>query len=228
VAIPFVTVGPVISVCDVIVEVGGVTLLTSVTFDVPRGTSLAVVGPSGSGKTTLLGCVSGTVVPTRGTVTVDGVDVSSLRAAARAKFRRERVGLIFQDPELLDELSVVENVALGLIFAGVNRRKAIIQAGQVLDRVGVGEMCDARTATLSGGEAQRVAVARALVKHSPVVVADEPTASLDAQNAAHVAELLLATARETSAALLLATHDSAVAGLCDRVLSLREVGVALS
>lgn len=213
---------PVVVARDVMVKVGRATVLASTTFTVDRGEVLAVVGPSGSGKTTLLGCVSGTVVPSRGSVVVEGTEVSSLGAAGRAKFRRRHVGLIFQDPELLDELSVVENVALSLIFGGVARKEAVRRAARLLEQLGLGAQVDARTATLSGGEAQRVAVARALVKRSAIVVADEPTASLDAEHAAEVTQLLITMARESGTALLLATHDVTVAGECDRVLSLRE------
>ncbi|MBA2530139.1 MAG: ABC transporter ATP-binding protein [Euzebyales bacterium] len=202
--------------------VGRTTLLASTTFTVGKGEALAIVGPSGSGKTTLLGCVSGTVVPSRGSVVVGGTEVSSLAVGARARFRRNHVGPIFQDPELLDELSVVENVALSLIFSGVARTEALRRAAQLLERLGMGAHVEARTATLSGGEAQRVAVARALVKRSAIVVADEPTASLDAEHAAEVTQLLITTARESGTALLLATHDVTVASECDRVLSLRE------
>lgn len=204
------------------VMVGRTTLLASTTFTVGKGEALAIVGPSGSGKTTLLGCVSGTVVPSRGSVVVGGTEVSSLAVGARARFRRIHVGPIFQDPELLDELSVVENVALSLIFSGVARTEALRRAAQLLERLGMGAHVEARTATLSGGEAQRVAVARALVKRSAIVVADEPTASLDAEHAAEVTQLLITTARESGTALLLATHDVTVASECDRVLSLRE------
>lgn len=208
---------------DVTVMIGRFTLLATTSFSVRGGESLAVMGPSGSGKTTLLGCVSGTVTPSRGRVVVGDTEVSALGVAARAKFRRSHVGLVFQDPELLDELSVVENVALSLVFMGVDRREALGRAAQVLDGMDLGGLAQARTATLSGGEAQRVAVARALVKRSAVLVADEPTASLDARNAAEVTKLLIASAQESDTALLLATHDPAVANQCDRVLLLREV-----
>lgn len=207
------------------VEVSGVVLLASTSLTVAAGEVLAVVGPSGSGKTTLLGCISGTVVPTRGQIEVDGIDVSRLSAAARARFRREHVGLIFQGPELLDELSVGENVALQMIFSGMARDEARSRAAVALERVGVAQLIDARVARLSGGEAQRVAVARALASPASVVLADEPTASLDADNARQVTNLLVEAARREGAAVVIATHDMEVAGACDNVLSLREAAV---
>lgn len=206
---------------DVGVQVGGVDLLAPTSLTVQAGQAVAVMGPSGSGKTTLLNCVSGVTRATSGRVVVDGVEVSALDAAARARFRRRCVGQVFQGPELLDELTVVENVALGLVFAGVARGEAQERAVVELARVGMEAFAAARPDTLSGGQAQRVSLARALVKAGAVLVADEPTAALDAHNAQRVTQVLVQTARDQRVPLLVATHDSSVADLCDAVHQLR-------
>lgn len=199
---------------------GETVVLRSVDLRVGAGSSLAVTGPSGSGKSTLVACLAGLVQPTSGEVVVDGRVVSGLSEVGRARFRRERLGLVFQDPELFEELSVTENAALSLMFAGVPRAQALTRAVAALEAVGMGELGSAFPRTLSGGEAQRVAVARALATDRAVIVADEPTASLDAANAAAVSDLLLdACAR--GAAVVLATHDPEVAARCDAVLDLR-------
>lgn len=211
-----------ISARDLDVQVGKKMLLSAVSLDVSAGEVLAVTGPSGSGKTTLLGCIAGTIVASHGELHVDGISLSTMDGAERARFRRERIGLIFQDPELLDELSVVENVAVSLVFAGVRRREAASRSVAILDQLGIGALADRAVSHLSGGEAQRVAVARALVKGAEIVIADEPTASLDAANAAAVTDLLIEHVHRARCALVIATHDPAVAQRCDRILSLRD------
>ena len=208
------------------VEVGAREVLTSTSFQLCAGESLAVMGPSGSGKTTLLSCVAGLVLATTGEVRFDGDVLSELSGSKRAKLRLERMGLIFQDPELLLELSVVENAALGLIFGGVPKATALERARDRLCEVGLESRVDDAISTLSGGEAQRVAVARAVAGDPALIVADEPTASLDQQSARAVAATLVSESRQRDAALLLATHDPEIAGLCDRVLFLRGTGTA--
>ncbi|RBY96937.1 ABC transporter ATP-binding protein [Blastococcus sp. TF02-8] len=214
-----------VHVREVVVEAGDHLVLASTTLSAAPAEVVAIMGPSGSGKTTLLACVGGTAVPTSGKVEVDGSVISELAPAARARFRREHVGLVFQDPELLDELTVGENVALQLIFSGVPRSKAREQAMTALDRVSLAHLVDSPIQHLSGGEAQRVAVARATIRRAAVILADEPTASLDATNARLVTDLLITAARDQGSVVLLATHDADVAAACDRVVSLRETRV---
>jgi ABC-type lipoprotein export system ATPase subunit len=158
-------------------------------------------------------------------VVVDGVEVSSLDGRRRAAFRQASCGVVFQDAELLDELSVVENVALPLIFAGVDRKRALVRAQEALAEVGCDHLVDRRPTRISGGEAQRTALARAFVDNPPLIVADEPTAALDAENTMVVGELLRRQAREHDAAVVVATHDPALAALCDDVVALREAAV---
>jgi len=216
-----------IVVDGVTVEVGGQVILRPVSFEVADGAVLAVVGPSGSGKSTLLGCVSGLLVPSAGAVEVAGRAMAG-GEAQRARLRREHLGVVSQDADLLDELDVVENVALPLIFAGRGRAEAMELAVAALTRVGCESLAQARPGTLSGGEAQRVAVARALTVPGRAIVADEPTAALDRRNALSVGALVVDNAREQGSATLVATHDLELAAMCDEVLDLRavEVGAA--
>lgn len=179
------------------------------------------MGPSGSGKTTLLDCLSGLVRPTQGSVDVLGQDLGALKLKEVAKLRREKMGLIYQGPELLPELTTAENVALTLLFDKIGPDQARADAIAALDAVGLADRSESPPEQLSGGEAQRVAVARALVRDTAeVIIADEPTASLDATNARTITELLITKCKESERALLIATHDPAVAQACDRTVLL--------
>lgn len=202
--------------------------LPPTTLHVEQGDSLAIMGPSGSGKSTLLACIQGLQKPTSGTVLVLGQDQASASARARSDLRRRRMGLILQSPHLLEEFSASENVAFPLLFDGMRRSAAMELAGDALEAVGLADHAHADIRSLSGGEAQRVAVARALVRPEiSLLIADEPTSSLDAENARLVTELLLREAHRRRAAVLLATHDPAVAGHCSRTHHLtRELGAA--
>lgn len=215
-----------ISVEDVSVSVGALQILPPASFRVAPGEVLAVIGPSGSGKTTLMRCLAGLTVPSSGSVRIDDVVLSAAGAAQRAEFRRARLGVMFQDPELLDELSAIENAALPLLFSGHPRAAALELARTALENVGCGHLAGARPTTLSGGEAQRVATARALIIPGRVVLADEPTASLDRANALAVAALLIEHAHEHCAATVLATHDPEVVAMSDRVLDLRALAAS--
>jgi len=211
----------VIDTTSVTAEVGGVRILDSPDLGVVPGQVVAVVGPSGSGKSTLLRILTGVQVPTSGSVTIDGVELTRLSVGARAAFRRDRLGVVFQDPELLDELSVAENAALPIVLAGRPRREALALAREQLARVGLASLVDGSPQTLSRGEAMRVAVARALVAGPRAVIADEPTASLDRTNALTIARLLVDNARAAGAATVIASHDPGVVALCDDVIDLR-------
>lgn len=209
---------PVISCDGVEVRYGDLRALARTELEVDAGESVAIMGPSGSGKTTLLQCIEGLLPPSTGSMVVLGQDQSAARRAERAALRRRSMGLVFQDPELLPEFSTVENVAFTLLFDGVARPKALDLAAEALDAVGLADRTEADVRTLSGGEAQRAAVARALVRPEvELVVADEPTAALDMDNAQHITRTLLRFARDRNAAVLLATHDPNVAEGCDRI-----------
>ena len=190
-------------------------------LSVAPGQVVAVIGPSGSGKSTLLRILTGVQAPTTGNVMIDGAELTRLSVGARAAFRRDRLGVVFQDPELLDELSVAENAALPIILAGRPRGEALSSARVQLSRVGLASHGDGSPKTLSRGEAMRVAVARALVAGPRAVIADEPTASLDRTNALAIARMLVDNARAMGAATVVASHDPEVVAMCDDIVDLR-------
>lgn len=207
---------------DASVRYGEVLALPPTSFALAPGESIAILGPSGSGKSTLLACLQGLATIGGGSLVVLGQDQARASRRARSDLRRRRMGLIQQSADLLPEFSTAENVAFPLLFDGMRREQALGIADEALSGVGLAHRRDADVGTLSGGEAQRVAVARALVGPDlALLVADEPTASLDVDNARTVSELLLAEAARRGATVVLATHDLAVAGLCDRTLHLR-------
>lgn len=205
--------------CDV--RVGGDIVLPNTDIRVEVGECVALVGPSGSGKTTVLNLIRGDVEPSNGRVVLHGEDLSAMRPRRRASVTRSQVSSVFQDPMLLSELSVLENVILPLLLHGTRRTDAEPIGRDRLVEVGLAARADDGLTGLSGGELQRVAVARALVRDVPVLLADEPTASLDAVNALNIAELLVSAARSRQTTLLVATHDERVAARCDRVEKLR-------
>jgi putative ABC transport system ATP-binding protein len=198
---------------------GTLTVLEIARLAVPPGAHTAVCGPSGSGKTTLLHVLCGIEVPRSGRVCWDGLNLFSLGEAARDRWRRRTVGLVFQQFHLFPSLSPLENVLLPARFSTFLVETAVThRARGLLDLVEVRAMGD--TARLSRGEMQRVALARALLFAPPILLADEPTASLDAEAAERVAGLMFSACRETGATLLLVTHDLALAVRCQRVLHL--------
>lgn len=214
-------------IADVSIAFGDVAVVDGLSLAVPGGKSLAITGPSGSGKSSLLDCVTGVAVPAHGTVEVGGVRLSECSDRERARYRRQHIGLMFQSPELLPELSVVENVALISTFDGLPRSKALKQAEAALDGVGLARLARRRVGQVSGGEAQRVALARALARDSiELLVADEPTASLDAANVVQMADLLVNFARKRNVTLLVATHDQRVADRMDAVVDIAAAAVA--
>ncbi|SDD55480.1 ABC transporter ATP-binding protein [Nocardioides lianchengensis] len=191
-----------------------------VSLTLGTGSFTAVMGPSGSGKSTLLACAAGLDVPSRGRVVVGGQDISAFSPDALTRFRREHVGFVFQAYNLIDHLSVVENVTLPLVLAG--RRPDAAHLDRLLGSVGLNGMEQRRPHELSGGQAQRVAIARALVTSPDVVLADEPTGALDSATAAQVLQVLRTTARELGQTVVLVTHDPQVAASADRVLFLAD------
>ncbi|MEU6978307.1 MULTISPECIES: ABC transporter ATP-binding protein [unclassified Streptomyces] len=184
-------------------------------FTLRRGEVAAVMGSSGSGKSSLLYCLAGVLAPTGGRVVFDGVDLASLDDDELSTLRRERFGFVFQYGELLPELTVEENAALPLRLAGRRKAPAHAVAGEVLGRLGMTELLQRRTSQLSGGQSQRVAVARALVHRPAVVFADEPTGALDSANAAAVLDEFLRLARDQGTAVVIVTHDESVAARAD-------------
>lgn len=181
---------------------------------------VAVTGSSGSGKTTLLLCLAGILEPSAGAISVGGEPMNGVDADERGRIRRTRLGLVFQYSELVAELTLTENVALPLELLGESRRGAARAARDLLTELGVDDVAERYPAQVSGGQAQRAAVGRALVHRPAVVLADEPTGSLDAANADIVLRLLLGAARTRGAAVVLVTHDPNVAAHADREVNL--------
>jgi putative ABC transport system ATP-binding protein len=198
-----------------------VRALDEVSFEVGAGELVAVMGPSGSGKSTLLALAGGLDAPTRGTVEVEGVALAGLDAATLARLRRDRIGYVFQDYNLITDLTAAENVALPRELAGVRPRLARREALDALTRVGLGELADRFPDQLSGGQQQRIAIARALVGQRRLVLADEPTGALDSETGEAVLEVLRAQV-DAGIAGVLVTHEPRYAGWADRTIFLRD------
>ncbi len=201
---------------------GAVKALAGVDVTIPAGQSVAVMGPSGSGKSTLLHCLSGILPVTSGEITVGGTSVTSLNDAGRSRLRLKAFGFVFQDGQLVPELPANENVALPLMLAGASRRSAIQEANSWLTKVGLESERKRRPGEMSGGQAQRVAVARALASSPSVVFADEPTGALDQATGHEIMQILTTTARMGGATLVVVTHDPNVAAWCDRLIEIRD------
>lgn len=195
-----------------------IEVLRGVELAVEPGESVAVVGESGTGKSTLLHLLGGLDRPDRGTVRVRGIDLYGLADRERTALRGKDIGFVFQFHHLLGDFDALENVMMPLLVAGASRSAARRRALEVLERVGLGRRLDHRPGELSGGEQQRVAVARALAGRPSVVLADEPTGNLDPATAEEVHALLCEVQKEQGAALVVATHNAGLAGLLDRTL----------
>ena len=197
-----------------------VDVLADISLDVPPGQFLAVAGPSGSGKSTLLGLVAGLDQPTAGRITVAGVEITRLGEDALARFRRDTIGYVFQSYHLIPTLTALENVAVPLELAG--EPHALERAGALLAEVGLAGRAHHYPVQLSGGEQQRVAVARAVCRRPRLLLADEPTGNLDSATGKQIIELLVDLHRNLGSTLVLVTHDGALAAHADRVVTLRD------
>lgn len=213
---------PVLQGNGLVKRFGSTTALAGVDFAVGRGESLAVMGPSGSGKSTLLHCAAGILRPDGGTVHLDGARVDDQSEERRSVLRRSAFGFVFQFGQLLPELPAEENVALPLMLGGVRRGDAVARARAWFPPLGIGGLERRRPGELSGGQAQRVAIARALAVRPEVVFADEPTGALDQVTGQEMMTVLVDAARQNGAALVVVTHDPAVARWCGRVLEMRD------
>ena len=198
---------------------GQFDILTDIDFSLAQGQTLAIAGASGSGKSTLLSIIAGLDVPTRGTVRLAGQDLFALNEDDRAAWRASKLGFVFQSFQLLNHLSALENVMLPLELAG--RRDARARATDMLDRVGLAQRAGAFPRVLSGGEQQRVALARAFVVQPALLLADEPTGSLDFATGESVMQLMLRLNREQGTTLVLVTHDRGIAARCERRITLQ-------
>lgn len=199
---------------------GSLAVLKHVSFTIPQGSLVAIVGPSGSGKTTLLGLLAGLDVPSSGSVSLDGVDITHMSEDERALLRGEKVGFIFQTFQLIPTLTALENVQVPLELRGENG--ASERARTLLERVGLGERMDHFPTQLSGGEQQRVAIARAFANNPKILFADEPTGNLDGVTGAKIVELLEQLNKSSGSTVVLVTHDLGLAERAGRIIRLRD------
>jgi len=213
---------PMIEATDLTYSFGETPALVGASVAVKRGEILAVMGPSGSGKSTLLHCLAGILVPDSGEVWFDSERIDKMGEQARSALRRDHFGFVFQFGQLVPELTAIENVALPLLLAGVRRDRALVDAGAWFDRLDIAGMELHRSGEMSGGQAQRVALARSLVAHPEIVFADEPTGSLDSLNGELVMKLLTTTARDQGTTVILVTHEPRVAAYADREVVVRD------
>jgi|ERR1700728_2391495 len=198
-----------------------VEILRNISFCVPRGQFLAVMGASGSGKSTLLGLMAGLDTVTSGRIALDGVDITNLGEDALARVRGRTIGFVFQSYQLVPTLTAEENILLPAELSGMNGQ-ARHRAAELLERVGLTQRAHHYPVQLSGGEQQRIALARAFITQPPILMADEPTGNLDSANGQHVLDLLTQLNREEKTTLILVTHDRNLAEYADRIITLRD------
>jgi putative ABC transport system ATP-binding protein len=211
-----------LSARDVVRSFGATRALDGACFALDAGEVVAIMGPSGSGKSTLLHCLAGILPPDSGSIAYDGRELTAMSDRERSALRRRDFGFVFQFGQLVPELDCVENAALPLRLEGVRRREAERRARRWLERLEVADLAAKRPGEISGGEGQRVAVARALATEPRVLFADEPTGALDSLNGERVMELLTAAARDHGAAVVLVTHEPRVAAYADREIVVRD------
>jgi putative ABC transport system ATP-binding protein len=212
----------VIEARDVHLSFGATPALRGASVVVERGEILAIMGPSGSGKSTLLHCLAGILTPEAGEIRFDGRRIDTMREEERSTLRREHFGFVFQFGQLVPELTAEENVALPLLLAGIRRALALAEARAWFQRLDLAGLERRRSGELSGGQAQRVALARGLVAGPEVLFADEPTGSLDSLAGEHVMDLLVTSSRQQGTTVVLVTHDARVAAYADREIVVRD------
>lgn len=201
---------------------GALQVLDNVNVDINRGEVVTIVGPSGAGKTTLLQIMGTLDSPESGSVLYDGQDVLSMKDSSLAKFRNQNIGFVFQFHQLLPEFTALENVMMPALIGGMKQKEASARAKELLEYMGLGERLDHKPAELSGGERQRAAVARALVNRPAVVLADEPSGSLDTKNKQELHNLFFRLRDEMQQTFVIVTHDETLASDADRVLYMRD------
>lgn len=207
---------------DITKSYNSAPVLTGISLTIEPGETVAVMGPSGSGKSTLLHCMSGVLLPDDGDVIFGDTKINSLSDADRSALRLHDFGFVFQDGQLLPELTARENVALPMILQGKKRSKSLALADDVLSRLGLEDLTRRRPGQMSGGQAQRVAIARAMAGEPGVIFADEPTGALDQSTGHEVMQQLTALVEQTGTTLVMVTHDVKVADWCRRRVEIRD------
>ena len=201
---------------------GEVEVLRGIDLDIQKEEFVSIVGASGAGKTTLLQIIGTLDRPDAGSLTVDGIDVLSLKANAISDFRCNHIGFVFQFHQLLPEFTALENVTIPALIAHRGKKEAESEAKQLLDYLGLSSRMSHKPNQLSGGEKQRMAVARALINHPKLILADEPSGSLDSHNKEELHKLLLSLKNEFKLTLLVVTHDTAMASISDRTITMKD------
>lgn len=196
--------------------------LNNINLNIAQGEFISIIGPSGSGKSTLMHIIGGLDRPTQGQVTVDDQDISSLSDARLSKYRNTQVGFVFQSFNLQPSMTVLENVALPLVFARLSRKERIKKAREVLELVELSDRIRHKPGELSGGQRQRVSIARALITNPKLILADEPTGNLDSSTSAKIIELLKTINYTQQATLIVVTHNNEIARQAPRIISIRD------
>lgn len=211
-----------IKVKDVTKSFDRLQVLKGIDLTVERGEIISIVGPSGAGKTTLLQIMGSLDRPDSGTVSYDGTDIFSMSEKQKARFRNANIGFVFQFHQLLPEFTIAENVAMPALIGGMSRSRALARAKELLDYLGLGDRISHKPSQLSGGERQRGAVARALVNSPDVVLADEPSGSLDSVNRQELHRLFFDLRRDMGQTFVIVTHDESLAAMADRTVAMHD------
>lgn len=207
---------------DISKSYGNLTVLTNINLTIGEGEIVAVVGPSGAGKTTLLQIAGTLDLPDTGSVRYDGVELTHLNDRKLSDFRNRNIGFVFQFHQLLPEFTALENVALPALIAGRTRKKALAEAGELLEMLGLKERMRHKPTEMSGGERQRTAIARALINSPRVVLADEPTGSLDSRNREEIQDIIARMRNELHQTFVMVTHDPSLALIADRIVNMSD------
>ncbi len=213
---------PLVTLDSICKSFGSLQILKEITLTIHQGEITSIVGPSGAGKTTLLQIIGTLLKPDKGELSIGGVNPFALSAQKQAHFRNKQIGFVFQFHQLLPEFTAAENVAIPAMIAGMSKRQALSEAEQLLTQLGLADRLKHRPAQLSGGEKQRTAVARALINHPTLILADEPSGSLDTQRKEELIELFFELRDQLGQTFLIVTHDEDFAQRADRTLSLQD------
>ena len=212
----------ILSVKNISKSFGDLQVLRKISFDIHKGEKIAILGPSGSGKSTLLNCIATVIQPTGGSIQVEGVNLQALKGRTLADYRGKKVGYLFQNFELLDNLTGRENILLPTSLHGVSEAESSQRLKQLADYLEITDVLNKFPSKMSGGQRQRVAAARALILHPQMILADEPTGALDSKNARSLMEKLSGLNRDEQATILMVTHDSNAASFCKRILFIQD------